>query len=86
MQALARAAAREEALLVHFSTDFVFDGEASSPCTEDAPVAPLSVYGQSKLLGEWLSRDAQRLRPQGREPVRRTPAAQQRRSYRGGDP
>jgi dTDP-4-dehydrorhamnose reductase len=60
VQALARAAAREEALLVHFSTDFVFDGEASSPYTEDAPVAPLSVYGQSKLLGEWLSRDAQR--------------------------
>ena len=60
VQALARAAAREDALLVHFSTDFVFDGEAGSPYTEDAAVAPLSVYGQSKLLGEWLSRDAQR--------------------------
>ena len=60
VQALARAAAREEALLVHFSTDFVFDGEASSPYTEDAPVGPLSDYGQSKLLGEWLSRDAER--------------------------
>jgi dTDP-4-dehydrorhamnose reductase len=60
VQALARAAAREEALLVHFSTDFVFDGEASSPYNEDARVAPLSVYGQSKLVGEWLSRDAQR--------------------------
>lgn len=60
VQALARAAAREEALLVHFSTDFVFDGEASAPYTEDAAVAPLSVYGQSKLVGEWLSRDAPR--------------------------
>ena len=60
VQALARAAAREDALLVHFSTDFVFDGEGGSPYTEDAAVAPLSVYGQSKLLGEWLSRDAQR--------------------------
>ena len=60
VQALARAAAREEALFVHFSTDFVFDGEAGSPYTEDAAVGPLSVYGQSKLLGEWLSRDAQR--------------------------
>jgi dTDP-4-dehydrorhamnose reductase len=60
VQALARAAGREDALLVHFSTDFVFDGEAGSPYTEDAAVAPLSVYGQSKLLGEWLSRDAQR--------------------------
>jgi dTDP-4-dehydrorhamnose reductase len=60
VQALARAAAREDALFVHFSTDFVFDGETGSPYTEDAAVAPLSVYGQSKLLGEWLSRDAQR--------------------------
>jgi dTDP-4-dehydrorhamnose reductase len=60
VQALARAAAREDALLVHFSTDFVFDGEAGSPYAEDAAVAPLNVYGQSKLLGEWLSRDAQR--------------------------
>jgi dTDP-4-dehydrorhamnose reductase len=60
VQALARAADREDALLVHFSTDFVFDGEAGSPYAEDAAVAPLNVYGQSKLLGEWLSRDAQR--------------------------
>jgi dTDP-4-dehydrorhamnose reductase len=60
VQALARASAREEAVLVHYSTDFVFDGEADRPYAEDAPVAPLSVYGQSKLLGEWLTRDAPR--------------------------
>src|SRR5215208_6080485 len=60
VQALARAAAREGAVLVHYSTDFVFDGNADRPYAEDAPVAPLSVYGQSKLLGEWLTRDAPR--------------------------
>ena len=60
VQALARAAAREGAVLVHYSTDFVFDGNADQPYREDAPVAPLSVYGQSKLLGEWLTRDAPR--------------------------
>ena len=60
VQALARAAAREGAVLVHYSTDFVFDGEADRPYAEDAPVAPLSVYGQSKLLGEWFTRDAPR--------------------------
>ena len=60
VQALARAAAREGAVLVHYSTDFVFDGNADRPYREDAPVAPLSVYGQSKLLGEWFTRDAPR--------------------------
>ena len=60
VQALARAAARERAVLVHYSTDFVFDGNADRPYVEDAPVSPLSVYGQSKLLGEWLTRDAPR--------------------------
>jgi dTDP-4-dehydrorhamnose reductase len=60
VQALARAAARVGAALVHFSTDFVFDGEADRPYREDAPVSPLSVYGQSKLLGEWFTREAPR--------------------------
>ena len=60
VQSLARVAAREGAALVHFSTDFVFDGTASRPYVEDAPVAPLSVYGQSKLLGEWFARAAPR--------------------------
>jgi dTDP-4-dehydrorhamnose reductase len=60
VQALARAAARAGAILVHFSTDFVFDGETDHPYLEDAPVGPLSVYGQSKLLGEWFTREAPR--------------------------
>jgi dTDP-4-dehydrorhamnose reductase len=41
-----------KALLVHLSTDYVFDGKGNEPYREDAPVGPLSVYGQSKLDGE----------------------------------
>ncbi|MCB1728374.1 MAG: sugar nucleotide-binding protein, partial [Gammaproteobacteria bacterium] len=49
---LAREAARRGALLVHYSTDYVFDGSGDAPRAEDAPTAPLSVYGQTKLEGE----------------------------------
>lgn len=38
--------------LIHFSTDFVFDGKASSPYTEDSFTGPKSIYGASKLAGE----------------------------------
>lgn len=38
--------------LVHFSTDYVYDGSGTTPRIEDAPVFPLNVYGQSKLQGE----------------------------------
>ena len=49
---LAQEAAKIGALLVHYSTDYVFDGSGSRPWTEaDAP-APLSVYGRTKLEGE----------------------------------
>ncbi len=49
---LARACARRDALLVHYSTDYVFDGTATRPYREDAPTSPLGVYGASKLAGE----------------------------------
>lgn len=49
---LARAAKSLDALLVHFSTDYVFDGEKPAPYVETDTPAPLNVYGQSKLEGE----------------------------------
>jgi dTDP-4-dehydrorhamnose reductase len=49
---LAEEAKRLGALLVHYSTDYVFDGSASAPYAEDSPTAPVSVYGESKLAGE----------------------------------
>jgi dTDP-4-dehydrorhamnose reductase len=49
---LAEEAKRIGALLVHYSTDYVFDGEKASPYVEDDPTHPLSVYGESKLAGE----------------------------------
>jgi len=51
---LAEAAQRCGALLVHYSTDYVFDGSGDTPWCETDTVAPLSVYGQSKLDGERL--------------------------------
>ncbi len=46
------------ALLVHYSTDYVFDGTAQAPYTEDQTPAPLGVYGRSKLAGEEAVRAA----------------------------
>jgi dTDP-4-dehydrorhamnose reductase len=53
---LAREAAASGAWLVHYSTDYVFDGSGSAPRSEDAPTGPLSVYGRTKLEGEDLIR------------------------------
>ncbi len=51
-RAIAEACAQRDALLVHYSTDYVFDGTATRPYREDDPTSPLGVYGASKLAGE----------------------------------
>jgi dTDP-4-dehydrorhamnose reductase len=49
---LAEEAKRVGAKLVHYSTDYVFDGEKTVPYIEDDPARPINVYGESKLAGE----------------------------------
>ena len=53
---LAQEAKARGAWLVHYSTDYVFDGSGASPRSEEATPAPLSVYGRTKLAGEELVR------------------------------
>lgn len=53
---LAREAAALGAWLMHYSTDYVFDGSGSAARSEDAPTGPLGVYGATKLEGEELIR------------------------------
>ena len=49
---LAREAAARGAWLVHYSTDYVFDGSGEAARDEDSPTGPLNAYGRSKLAGE----------------------------------
>lgn len=55
---LARWCAAHGVPLVHYSTDYVFDGQGTAPYAVDAPTAPLGVYGASKLAGEEAIRAA----------------------------
>jgi len=54
---LARAAAKAGAVLVQVSTDYVFDGRATTPYAESAPRHPVSAYGRSKAVGEQRAMD-----------------------------
>jgi dTDP-4-dehydrorhamnose reductase len=58
--ALACAARQHGATLVHYSTDFVFDGETDRPYTEQDRPNPRGLYGASKLLGDWFAEEAPR--------------------------
>ena len=49
---LAEAARENGALLIHISTDYIFDGKSSVPYVEEDEASPLNVYGRSKLAGE----------------------------------
>ena len=49
---LAKAAQKGDCLLIHISTDYVFDGTATTPYTEKIKTCPVSVYGKTKLAGE----------------------------------
>jgi dTDP-4-dehydrorhamnose reductase len=57
VRTLAMTATEIGATLVHFSTDFVFDGNTKRPYVEDDQPNPRSTYACSKLLGEWLAQD-----------------------------
>ena len=60
VRSLAAAAARVGAALVHYSTDFVFDGEADRPYVEEDAPNPRSTYACSKLIGEWFAAETPR--------------------------
>ena len=60
VRSLVRAAAESDASLVHFSSDFVFDGERDRPYGEQDPANPRGVYAASKLLGDWFALESPR--------------------------
>ena len=60
VRALAAACRDRDAVFVHYGTDFVFDGRAATPYGEEDEPSPQSVYGCSKLLGDWFAAGAPR--------------------------
>lgn len=60
VRTLAKAAEACGAALVHYGTDFVFDGSAMTPYTEEDRPSPRGTYAASKLLGEWFALEAPR--------------------------
>jgi dTDP-4-dehydrorhamnose reductase len=56
--ALGRIARQAHLRVIHFSTDYVFDGSSKEPYTEDSPTNPINVYGASKLAGEAALRES----------------------------
>jgi dTDP-4-dehydrorhamnose reductase len=60
VRTLSRAARSLGAALVHYGSDFVFDGDGAQPHAESDPVNPRSAYGASKLLGEWFALETPR--------------------------
>lgn len=60
VRSLARAADESGSIFVHFSSDFVFNGETNRPYTEEDEPNPRSVYGASKLLGDWFALECSR--------------------------
>jgi dTDP-4-dehydrorhamnose reductase len=60
VRTLAVAARDVDATLVHYSTDFVFDGETDAPYVETADPNPRGTYAASKLVGEWFAAEAPR--------------------------
>lgn len=58
VRTLARVAESAGAAFVHYGTDFVFDGAAAQPYTEEDRPSPRSVYAASKMLGEWFALEA----------------------------
>lgn len=55
---IALACATKDVPLIHYSTDYVFDGTASTPYVPDSPTKPCNVYGESKLAGEYAIQQA----------------------------